>query len=156
MRSFQAALLALSTTLSTTALAYDAQTAAKLQPMVARMNHETLAKGGCKISSEDLLKALAEKKEKITLLDVRTPAETKVVGLTQANALHIPLDQLFKEENLKRLPKDGKIVVVCHSGNRAAASAALLNAAGFTNAVYLNGGLIGLITSLTPKAVPVE
>jgi rhodanese-related sulfurtransferase len=156
MKSLRIPVLVLFTALSVGALAYDSEMAAKIQPVAAKLSHEGLVKGGCKISPEDLLKLLTEKKEKVTLLDVRTPAEARIVGLTYPNTLHIPMDQLFKEENLKRLPTDGKIVVVCHSGNRAAGSTALLSAIGFKNVVYVNGGLISLVTNLTPLVLPVE
>lgn len=148
--------LALAAALSFNAQAYDEAMAAKIDPMISKLDHAGLLKGGCKVAPEDVLKALAAGKEKITLLDVRTPAEAKVVALSHPSALHIPMDKLFKPENLARLPKDGRILVVCHSGNRAAAATALLNAAGFGNASYVNGGLIALVTNLTPKTVPVE
>jgi len=83
-------------------------------------------------------------------------AERNVVGVNLPGTLNIPLDQLFKKENLDRLPKDGKILVVCHSGSRAAGATALLSAIGFTNASYVNGGLIALVTGVTPKSVPME
>lgn len=156
MKLVRRIVLLLVVTMATSAHAYDREMAAKIQPVAANLSHEGLAKGGCKISPEALVKLLAENKEKVTLLDVRTPAEAKVVGLTYSNTLAIPLDQLFKDENLKRLPSDGKIVVVCHSGNRAAGSTALLSAIGFRNVVYVNGGLIGLVTQLTPAALPVQ
>jgi len=136
--------------------AYDAEMAAKIEPLAAKLDHAGLLKGGCKVAPEDVLKTLAADKERVTLLDVRTPAEAKVVALSHPSALHIPLDKLFKPENLARLPKDGRIFVVCHSGNRAAAATALLSAVGFGNVSYVNGGLIALVTNLTPKAVPVE
>ena len=64
------------------------------------------------------------------------------------------MNALFRKENLDRLPKEGKIVVICHSGNRAAGAAALLKAVGFKDVQYINGGLISLVTNLTPKTVP--
>lgn len=145
--------LTLAATLPFNALAYDEAMAAKIDPVIAKLDHAGLAKGGCKISAEDYLAGYA-KKEKLTLLDVRTPAEAKVVAMP--GALHIPLDQLMKAENLARLPKDGKIVVVCHSGNRAAAATALLKSVGISNVTYMNGGLIALTTATVPKNVPIE
>ncbi len=148
--------LALAAALSFNAQAYDAAIAAKIDPVVSQLDHAGLLKGGCKVESQDVLKTLAAGKEKVTLLDVRTPAEAKVVALSHPAALHIPVDTLFKPENLNKLPRDGRIFVVCHSGNRAAAATALLSAAGFTNVSYVNGGLISLVTNLTPRTVPVE
>jgi rhodanese-related sulfurtransferase len=71
-------------------------------------------------------------------------------------ALNISMNDLFKKENLDRLPKDGKILIVCHSGARAAGATALLGAIGFDNAYYVNGGLISMVTAVTPKSVPLE
>ncbi|MBN8758825.1 MAG: hypothetical protein BGO61_05605 [Thiobacillus sp. 65-69] len=146
--------LALASALSLNAQAFDTEMAAKIAPVAGQLTQANLAKGGCKVSAEDALKMMTEDKEKVTVLDVRTHAEAKVVAMPKA--LHIPMDQLFKKENLDRLPTDGKILVMCHSGNRAAGSTALLNSVGFRNAVYVNGGLIALITATTPKNVPLE
>jgi rhodanese-related sulfurtransferase len=71
-------------------------------------------------------------------------------------ALHIPLDLLLQKENLDRLPGDGKIVVVCHSGSRAVVATTLLKAIGFGNVVYLDGGVTALANAVTPKSLPVE
>lgn len=134
----------------------DTDMAAKINPMVSMLDHKGLVEHSCKVSAADALKMLTGGKEKVTLLDVRTPAEAGIVGLTFPNALQMPMDQLFKPENLERLPKDGIILVVCHSGNRAAGSTALLSAIGFRNVRYVNGGLISLVTELTPKALPYQ
>ena len=79
-----------------------------------------------------------------------------MVALNHPSALSIPMNELFKKENLDRLSEDNKIIVVCHSGNRASGTTALLKSAGFKDVVYVNGGLISLVTNVTPKTVPVE
>lgn len=145
--------LTLAAALSFNAQAFDEAMAAKIAPVVAKLDHAGLAKGGCKISADDFL-ARSAKKEKMTVLDVRTPAEVRMVGVP--GALHIPMDQLMNKENLDRLPTEGKIVVLCHSGNRAAGATALLKAVGFSNVTYINGGLIALVTATTPRTLPVE
>lgn len=145
--------LTLAAALSFNAQAFDEAMAAKIAPVVAKLDHAGLAKGGCKISADDFL-ARSAKKEKMTVLDVRTPAEVRMVGVP--GALHIPMDQLMNKENLDRLPTEGKIVVLCHSGNRAAGATALLKAVGFGNVTYINGGLIALVTATTPRTLPVE
>lgn len=146
--------LALAATLSFNAQAFDEAMAAKVDAVASQLTQANLAKGGCKLSAEDALKLINEGKEKVTLLDVRTRAEAKIVAIPKA--IHIPLDELFRKENLARLPSDGKLLVICHSGNRAAGATALLNAVGFNNAKYINGGLIALTTATTPKTVPIE
>ena len=145
--------LVLSVLCSSGAWAHDGDMAAKIAPITAKMDHAGLAKGGSKISTENYL-AMFTKNEKMTVLDVRTPAEVRVVAIP--GALTIPMDQLMKKENLDRLPTDNKIVVVCHSGSRAVVAAALLKAIGFGNVSCLDGGLSALANAATPKALPVE
>ena len=145
--------LALSTLMATTAWAYDDNVASKISAITAKMDQAALAKGGAKISAEAYL-AMSAKKEKMTVVDIRTPAEDHVVSIP--GALQIPMDQLMKKENLDKLPTDGKIVVVCHSGSRAVVATTLLKVVGFSNAVYLDGGLSALVNTATPKALPIE
>jgi rhodanese-related sulfurtransferase len=94
------------------------------------------------------------KKEPLVLLDVRTSAEQKLVAFADAAAVQAPLDRLFVKENLDTLPTDKPIVVVCHTGARAAAAAILLRSIGFENAKFLKGGMVDLVTKLTPKTAP--
>jgi len=62
---------------------------------------------------------MIKKKEDFVILDVRTPQEQSIVGSTWKNTLNIPMHEVFKPENLSKIPKDKKVVVVCHSGERA-------------------------------------
>jgi|JFJP01.1.fsa_nt_gi rhodanese-related sulfurtransferase len=144
--------------ISPLATAYDAELAQRLHTEVSsKLDRKYLAEGGCKVSAADILKSLSNK-EKVVLLDVRTPAEQQVVGLTHPNALSIPLDNLMLKENLDKLSqyKDSKIVVVCYSGERAALATGLLQAAGVPNVSFLGGGLIQLVTALTAKTAPMQ
>jgi rhodanese-related sulfurtransferase len=144
--------------ISPLATAYDAELAQRLHTEVgSKLDHEYLAGDGFKLSAADILKSLSNK-ENIVLLDVRTPAEQQVVGLTHPKVLSIPLDKLMLKENLDKLSshKDSKIVVVCHSGERAALATGLLQAAGVPNVSFLGGGLIQLVTALTPKTAPMQ
>jgi len=153
MKKLLLAIVTLSLVTAGSALAWDADFAAKADKLLGRMDQQTLSTSPCKIAPEKALEMMRNGEE-ITLLDVRTPAEMGVVGLTWKKTLRIPLDELFKPENLDRLPKTGKLVLVCHSGNRAAAAAVLLRAAGIDNAVFLNGGLIALSKATTPPTAP--
>lgn len=78
------------------------------------------------------------------MLDIRTPQEMEVVGITLKNTLKIPMHELFNEVNLKKIPKDKKLIVVCHTGTRAAAATMALRAVGFMNAFMFKGGIIEL------------
>ncbi|HEY9050935.1 MAG TPA: rhodanese-like domain-containing protein [Gammaproteobacteria bacterium] len=148
--------IALLVSLPFAANAYDADQAEHiLNTVTGQMNQQFFLTKPCKIEAVEVLKML-EQKKKVTLLDIRTPQERGVVALNHPSALSIPMNELFKKENLDRLPEDNKIIVVCHSGNRASGTTALLKSAGFKDVVYVNGGLISLVTNLTPKTVPVE
>jgi len=140
------ALLALavgSVMLSGTALSYDKELAKRFDAMFSQMTPEVLKQKPCQATAKQLLE-MVKKGEDFVLLDVRTPAEQAIVGPRWKNTLYIPMHELFKEENLNKLPKDKKIIVVCHSGNRAAAVVAALRAVGFQNAFMLKGGMMEL------------
>lgn len=84
-------------------------------------------------------------------LDVRTPAEAGIVAMSLSNSLAIPVNELFRAENLDRLPTDRPIVVVCKSGTRAVAVGTALRHVGFDNVMILKGGLKALTAYLDPK-----
>jgi rhodanese-related sulfurtransferase len=84
---------------------------------------------------------MIKKKEDFVILDVRTPQEQSIVGSTWKNTLNIPMHEVFKPENLSKIPKDKKVVVVCHSGERAWAVVTGLRAAGFNNVYHFKGGM---------------
>lgn len=90
------------------------------------------------------------------LLDVRSEGETSVFGLNGKNAMHIELKELFKKENLDKLPTDKMIIAVCHSGTRGLMAAMGLKQIGFKNVQVLKGGLITLAEANTPKNAPLK
>ena len=71
------------------------------------------------------------------LLDVRTQAEWDQYRVPGATL--IPLDEL--PNRLDELPKDKKIVVICHSGNRSKTGRDILLSNGF-QAISVTGGLL--------------
>lgn len=139
-----------------TASAYDPDQAAHvLETVTGQMDRQFFLTKPCKVEASSVLESLV-KQEPVTLLDIRTPEEQSVIALNHPSAMAIPMNELFKKENLDRLPKDQRIIVVCHSGNRAAGATALLKSVGFEDVVYVNGGMISLITGLTPKTAPTK
>ncbi|MFP4279283.1 MAG: rhodanese-like domain-containing protein [Halochromatium sp.] len=144
---------AIALTLPTIASAYDSELATHIQTNVTgRMDRQYLSDTPPKIDAPDLVEALS-KGQDILLLDIRTPEEHGVVSLSHPRALWIPLDALFKSENLDRLPSDQQIAVVCLSGYRAALATGLLRAAGFEDVVFVNGGLAGLVQAFKPSTL---
>ncbi len=124
------------------AYSFDADLAKKFDGMFSQLTPEVVAKKPCEIDSRQLHELMS--KDEVVILDIRTPQEMGVVGITYKNALRIPMHELFKEENLRKLPKDKKIVVVCHTGTRAAPVTMALRMIGFDNAFMLKGGMAEL------------
>ena len=73
------------------------------------------------------------------VLDVRTPGEFDTVHMP--GAYNVPLDLLreHRDEILSHLDQD--VVLVCHSGQRAAQAEETLRKAGLTNVHVLSGGI---------------
>lgn len=120
--------------------AYDRDLAQRFHAMFSMMTPELIAKRPCQVTTSQLIEMI-KKKEPFIIVDVRTPQETAIVGVTWKDKLEIPLHELFKPENLAKLPKDRKIVVVCHTGDRAAAVTVALRAIGFHEAYQFRGGI---------------
>ncbi len=125
--------------------AYDKEMAKKFDTLFSQFTPEMVAKRPCEIDSKGLFEMI-KNKESFVILDIRTPQEMQMVGITYENTIRIPMNELFKEENLNKLPNDKKIVVVCHTGTRAVAATMALMASGFQNVVYLKGGIAALAT----------
>lgn len=89
--------------------------------------------------------------ESLIILDVRTPAETQILGSTLPGSLAIPLNELFQEKNLARIPTDKPVVVLCQSCVRAALAATGLRHIGFEKVFILKGGYKALVSYLDAK-----
>jgi len=133
---------------------YDAELAKKLDAMFSQMTPEVLKQKPCQIDANQLFEMI-KKKEDFVILDVRTPQEQSITGITWKNTLKIPMHEVFKPENLNRLPKDKKIVVVCHSGDRAAAVVTGLRAIGFNNAYQFKGGIKELADKVARNVIDI-
>jgi adenylyltransferase/sulfurtransferase len=83
------------------------------------------------------LKRKMDAGEPLTLIDVREPWEYDIAQI--AGSRLIPLGEL--EERLKDLPREGILVMQCHSGGRSEHGTQLLQQAGFTNVYNLEGGI---------------
>lgn len=99
---------------------------------------------------EKVVEAIKQQ-EDILMLDVRTRQEQSIIGLTYRNSLSLPMNEVFKPENLARLPTDKKIIVTCQSGVRCTVIALSLREVGFDNVFAMKGGLAALMTYLEPK-----
>lgn len=90
------------------------------------------------IDSADL-RALMDSATPPRVLDVRTPGEFDTVHMP--GAYNVPLDLLreHRDEILSHLDQD--VVLVCHSGQRAAQAEQTLREAGLANVHILDGGI---------------
>lgn len=123
--------------------AYDETKAQQYEGLFSTFVDAQVPKALARIPVEKLVESV-NAGEDLVLLDVRTPAENLIVGLTYKNTLFIPMNEVFKPANLARIPTDKKVIVVCHKGLRAALIALTLRNIGFDNVYSLKGGLEGL------------
>ena len=84
------------------------------------------------------------------VLDVRDDEAFRLGHID--NCLHIPLNALFKRENLKRLPPHRQIVVYCETGHESGHAAALLSLLGY-DAVSLKWGITAWSLSLPGRNI---
>ncbi len=78
------------------------------------------------------------KKNNHVLIDVRNPQEFQSGHIPGAK--NVPLNKLSKQ--MKKVPKNRPVIVVCQSGNRSRSACNLLVNAGYDNVTNLNGGTI--------------
>jgi rhodanese-related sulfurtransferase len=87
--------------------------------------------------SPSALADLRRRGDKITLIDVRTPAEYGEVHVAFAH--NMPLDRLDPRQ-VAKLGGDGPVYFVCKSGGRSHRACEQLAAAGFERVVNVEGG----------------
>jgi adenylyltransferase/sulfurtransferase len=103
---------------------------------------------GSTITAQDL-KDLLDRGERINLVDVREPAEFEIVKIPGATL--IPKNEILSGAALSQLPQDRKTVLYCKTGIRSAEALAALKAAGFSDAVHVQGGVVAWIKQVDPS-----
>jgi rhodanese-related sulfurtransferase len=88
-------------------------------------------------------------KESVYLIDVREPWEHETAALP--NSVLVPLNELIGRTDELHPPEGALVVVYCHHGIRSLSGAALLENAGFKNAVSLAGGIDAWSLHIDPK-----
>ncbi|HST85912.1 MAG TPA: molybdopterin-synthase adenylyltransferase MoeB [Kineosporiaceae bacterium] len=89
--------------------------------------------------------------DKFVLVDVREPGEWEIVRIP--GAVLIPLDRLRDgraSAELTAATDGGQLVLHCKSGGRSAQALQLARAAGFADAVHLEGGVLAWIDQVDP------
>jgi len=95
------------------------------------------------------LKAKMDAGEDFLLVDVREPAEYEIVKIP--GSVLIPKGEILDGSALADLPQDRELVLHCKSGVRSAEALAALKAAGFTNSVHLQGGVLAWQAQVDPS-----
>jgi len=95
------------------------------------------------------LKAKMDAGEDFLLVDVREPAEFEIVSIP--GAVLIPKGDILNGSALAGLPQDKQIVLHCKSGVRSAEALAALKAAGLTNSVHVQGGVLAWAAQVDPS-----
>lgn len=85
----------------------------------------------------ETLQAKIDGDEKITILDVREPAEYAFGHIPGAK--HIPLGEL--EERFEELEKQDDLYIICRTGNRSDLAAQTLTEKGFSKVTNVNPGM---------------
>lgn len=132
------------------ALAYDEALAKTYEQFFSSFEEKQVPKALHLIPPDKVVEAI-KKGENIVLLDVRTKQEQSIVGLTFRETLSLPMNEVFKPENLAKIPTDKKVIVTCKSGVRCTVIALALRNIGFDNVYAMKGGLTALMKYLSPK-----
>ncbi len=90
------------------------------------------------ISVEEL-KDMIDSGKEFELIDVREPNEYEIVSIPGAKL--IPKDEILSGRALAGLPQNRPIVLHCKTGARSAEALAAVQAAGFRDAVHVQGGV---------------
>jgi adenylyltransferase/sulfurtransferase len=95
------------------------------------------------------LKELLDSDKPVYLVDVREPAEWEIVKIPGATL--IPKDEILRGDALASLPQDKQIVMYCKTGVRSAETLAAVKAAGFADAVHVQGGVTAWVNQIDPS-----
>ena len=95
------------------------------------------------------LKDLIDSDKPIALIDVREPAEWEIVRIPGARL--IPKDDILRGDALAQMPQDKQIVMYCKTGVRSAETLAAVKAAGFRDAVHVQGGVTAWVNQIDPS-----
>lgn len=103
---------------------------------------------GSTISATELKEWMDAGKD-FMLVDVREPAEFEIIRIPGSTL--IPKGDILSGEALSTLPQDRQIVLHCKSGVRSAEALAALKAAGFADAVHVQGGVLAWQAQIDPS-----
>jgi adenylyltransferase/sulfurtransferase len=95
------------------------------------------------------LKDWLDADKSIELVDVREPAEYEIVRIPGSRL--VPKGEILSGEALASFPQDKQLVLYCKSGVRSAEALAAVKAAGFKDAVHVQGGVVSWVRHVDPS-----
>ena len=95
------------------------------------------------------LKEMIDRGDDLYLVDVREPAEYEIVSIP--GSVLIPKGDILNGSALASLPQDKQVVMYCKTGIRSAETLAAVKAAGLSNAVHVQGGVIAWANQVDPS-----
>jgi sulfur-carrier protein adenylyltransferase/sulfurtransferase len=95
------------------------------------------------------LRDMMDAGKEIYLVDVREPAEYEIVKIP--GSVLIPNREILSGEALSSLPLDKSVVLYCRTGVRSAEALAAVKAAGFRDAVHVQGGVTAWAQQVDPS-----
>ena len=134
------------------AFAYDQGLAKSYEQYFNPFTGKDTAKALQMIPTKAFVESL-KKDDELFIVDIRTPGETGVYGFNLNSSIVIPMNEVFKSENLAKIPTTGKVVIVCKAGHRAMAVATGLRHIGFKNVFVLKNGISDVANYLSPKNI---
>jgi len=101
---------------------------------------------------EDFVKIVKSKKDEIFILDIRRTEDFEKNNIN--GSVNIPFKIIMKEENLKRLPKDKLIIIVCYVGHTASQTMVMLTTLGYkVKTLRFGTGVLSDGTKISEKAL---
>ncbi len=102
---------------------------------LVRKRAEAIATKPVVIQADDLLAKVTAKSAFV--LDIRSAAHYQAGHI--AGAVNVPLQDLATQDNLKKLPSNQQIVIVCYDGHASSQAARLLNQLGYDTVALRDG-----------------
>jgi adenylyltransferase/sulfurtransferase len=101
------------------------------------------------VQLKEMLDERAAGERDFVLIDVREQNEWDIVNIP--GAVLVPKGEFLSGKALEDLPGDKQIVLHCKSGVRSAEVLAVVQGAGFSDAVHVGGGVVAWVSQIEPE-----
>jgi sulfur-carrier protein adenylyltransferase/sulfurtransferase len=101
------------------------------------------------VQLKEMLDSRAAGERDFVLIDVREQNEWDIVSIP--GAVLVPKGEFLSGKALEDLPSDKPIVLHCKSGVRSAEVLAVVQGAGYSDAVHVGGGVVAWVSQIEPE-----